>query len=72
MEAEGRFAYGKLRLEGVHIRMGGQPEKCVITLEPLPDGRVHQKIEQSLDGTNWYVWFEGMYVRAAAEPEDEG
>ncbi len=67
IEAEGSFAHGKLRLEGVHTRMGGGSEKCLITLELLPDGRVHQKIEQSHDGTNWYVWFEGMYVR----PRDE-
>ena len=69
METEGSFSYSKLRLEGVHTRMGGQSEKCLITLEPLPDGRVHQKIEQSRDGMNWYVWFEGMYVRVTPEPD---
>ena len=67
IEAGGGFDYGKLRLEGVHSRVGGQSQKCRITLEPLSDGRVHQKIEQSTDGMNWYVWFEALYVRAAPE-----
>ncbi len=69
IEVEGGFDYAKLRLEGVHTSVGGQSEKCRITLEPLPDGRVHQKIEQSPDGMQWYVRFEGMYVRKAPEPE---
>ena len=72
IEAEGGFDYGKLRLEGYHSRVGGQSGKCRITLEPLPDGRVHQKIEQSSDGMNWYVWFEAIYVRPEADPEEEG
>ncbi len=69
IEVEGGFDYGKLSLAGVHTTVGGQSEKCRITLEPLPDGRVHQKIERSPDGMQWYVWFEGMYVRKAPEPE---
>ena len=69
IEVEGGFDYRKLRLEGTNTRMGGQSEHCRIALDPLPDGRVHQKIEQSPDGVNWYVWFEGMYVKKAPEPE---
>ena len=65
IEVEGGFDYRKLRLEGTNTRMGGRSEHCRITLDPLPDGRVHQKIENSPDGRQWYVWFEGMYVRKA-------
>ena len=68
IEVEGGFDYRKLRLEGTNTRMGGQSEYCRITLDPIPDGRIHQKIEQSTDGRQWYVWFEGMYVKKAPDP----
>ena len=69
IEVEGDFEYRRLRLEGTRTRMGGRSEFCRITLDPLPNGRVHQKIEQSPDGKQWYVWFEGMYVKKATQPE---
>jgi tetratricopeptide (TPR) repeat protein len=63
IEMSGRFREGAMRLEGHQLKSDGTIERHRTTLTPLPDGRVHQFIEQSTDdGQTWYVWFEGYYV----------
>ncbi len=68
IEVEGVFDYATLRLEGRFTGMAGVSSHCRVSFHPLADGRVHQKIERSSDGRNWYVWFEGLYVRVPSNP----
>jgi hypothetical protein len=64
IEVEGVFADGVMRFEGVHIYPDGRREAYRMSFTPHNDGSVRQFIEQSKDdGTSWYVWFDGKYVR---------
>ncbi len=72
LQMAGTFTDGAMRLEGAHMYRGGATLPHRTTLTPLPDGRVHQYIEESPDGgATWQVGFDGYYSpRAASAPPD--
>jgi Protein of unknown function (DUF1579) len=56
-------APGSVRFQGSVARPAGGAALDRTTLTPLPDGRVRQVIEQSVDGgATWRTW-EGVYTR---------
>ena len=64
---EGVFTDGAMRLEGELIDKAGSKSLYRGTWSPLPDGRVHQFLEQSLDGgKTWNTWFDGYYTRTSS------
>jgi tetratricopeptide (TPR) repeat protein len=61
---EGEYKDGAMHLEGELIEQSGKKSLYRGTWTPLPDGRVHQFLEQSLDGgKTWNTWFDGFYSR---------
>ena len=62
-----RYPDGGLRFQG-EIVSDGSVVLDRTTLTPLPDGRVRQVIERSIDGgMTWTTGFDAMYVRADAK-----
>lgn len=60
----GVTAGGDMVLEGAARGPNGQPARGRMTFTPLPDGRVHQHWEQSVDsGVTWRTTFDGYYAR---------
>jgi hypothetical protein len=60
----GAFQNGSITLQGYRLTPEGQSviERCIWS--PLPDGRVHQYWDSSLDGgKTWKEHFEGFYSR---------
>ena len=58
------FGDGGVRFQGDLPRADGSFVLDRTTLSPLPDGRVRQVIEQSVDGgKTWVVGFDGYYSR---------
>jgi hypothetical protein len=64
---EGRFANGRMRLEGTRPGdEGGPPVQHRVEWTALPDGRVRQHWLSSRDGgRSWTDVFDGYYERAA-------
>jgi tetratricopeptide (TPR) repeat protein len=61
---EGEFKDGAMRLQGQLIQRDGKKTLYRGTWTPLPDGRVHQFLEESVDGgKTWNTWFDGFYQR---------
>ena len=59
----GDFRDGAMRFEGEHVLRSGKKALSRMSLTPLPNGHVHQFIEESEDGgVTWSVWFEGDYA----------
>jgi len=55
---------GMLLVGTIHTVANGQTLPFRGLWTPLPDGRVRQYFEQSLDdGETWSAWFEGFYTR---------
>jgi hypothetical protein len=64
LQLDGELKAGRMVLEGTRPRQDGSMVRHRITWEPLPDGRVRQLWETSLDvGQSWNVAFDGLYVR---------
>jgi hypothetical protein len=64
IEVAGEFTDGAMRFGGEHVYPDGRREAFRMRFTPQADGSVRQFIEQSKDeGTTWYVWFDGRYVR---------
>ncbi len=54
---------GVVRMEGWRADRSGAWVRSRMTLTPVGDGRVEQRIEESPDGgATWRVYFEGTYV----------
>lgn len=73
---EGERRGGAVRFQGRVTSADGTERLSRAVLEPLPDGRVRQRIERSDDGgATWTEYFHGIYepVEGAAVPQpDEG
>lgn len=73
---EGERRDGAVRFQGRVTSADGTERLSRAVLEPLPDGRVRQRIERSEDGgSTWAEYFHGIYepVEGAAVPQpDEG
>ena len=65
---EGAIRDGAMVLTGTRPRtlQSGATALDRITWTPLPDGRVHQLWEMSLDGGEWQPYFDGYYSRGIA------
>jgi hypothetical protein len=61
---EGAAVDGSIVMSGTTVS-GGVTRNNRLTWLKLPDGRVHQKWEASLDGTAWRPFFEAWYRRSA-------
>jgi hypothetical protein len=62
---EGRFENGVMRLEGQRPGdKAGEVQRHRITWTPLPDGKLRQLWESSVDGTTWKPVFDGLYAPA--------
>lgn len=57
-----RLDDGSVRFQGVVPSPNGGSWLDRTTLTPLPEGRVRQRIETSVDGEAWQVRFEAVYV----------
>ena len=60
---EGGLRDGKMQLQGDRINGEGKTVTDRITWTPLPDGRVRQHWQATLDGENWQDVFDGYYQR---------
>ncbi len=61
-----KFADGGVRFRGEIPLPDGRKRLDQTTLTPLPDGRVHQVIEQSPDGGDtWRTVYDAYYTRTA-------
>lgn len=67
MDLRGGLVDGSMILEGtVHYYRAGNTTPMRGTWTPLPDGRVRQHFEHSIDdGATWTTWFDGYYRKAA-------
>lgn len=62
----GQWREGKMQFEGHMATIKGEKTLSRMTIEPLSDGRVHQKIVRSFDdGKTWSTYFDGHYERIA-------
>jgi|GEM_PF-502128 len=60
----GQFSKGSMRLSGSTHQSRGQTNLERVSFTLLPDGRVRQFAERSLDnGTTWKIYFEGFYKK---------
>lgn len=66
LQLSGGWEEGQMRLRGetIEAQRPGQRRLERITWQPLPDGAVRQRWEQSADGgQTWQVVFDGRYLR---------
>ncbi len=61
LHLDGKFADGKMVLEGQHTDAKGKTLKHRITWTPIPAGGLRQVWETSEDGATWSVAFDGLY-----------
>ncbi len=61
---EGEIRDGAIHFEGENVGSDGTKALQRVILKPLPDGKLHHRIEQSSDGgKSWSIWFDGTYTR---------
>jgi len=61
---EGKFADGRMTLEGMNVDNAGHPQRQRITWQETAPGRVRQLWETSKDGgATWTTSFDGRYVK---------
>ena len=67
---EGGIVDGAMRFTGRFVEVDGKTLRSRMSLTPLTEGRVRQRIEHSDDGgESWRVWFDGLYVPSAGAEE---
>ncbi|MCA9062213.1 MAG: hypothetical protein KDA96_04120 [Planctomycetaceae bacterium] len=68
----GTVADGKLDMTGTATNAAGVVTHMRMTLQQQPDGRLRQKIEQSVHGNDdWITFFDGVYTRQLTPNEAE-
>lgn len=63
LQLDGRLENGAMVLMGERPDTAGRPILQRITWTPLPDGRVRQLWETSIDAYTWAAVFDGFYSR---------
>jgi hypothetical protein len=64
IDLEGNLQGAAMHLTGRYVRADGRESQLRGSWTPLPDGRVHQRFEESTDGgATWTLWFDGYYSR---------
>ena len=67
LEASGRWEDGAMRFAGERKMRDGQVRRHRMVFTPMEGDRVRQRIEESADGEEWVVVFDGLYVRAGSD-----
>src|SRR5260370_14003277 len=70
LKFEGEYKDGAMRYTGSTPKANGHTRLERLTFTPLPEIRVHQVWDQSIDGgKTWTVAFDGVYVPRSKTPE---
>ena len=70
---DGGFKDGKMVLEGEQKQPDGKPMRNRIAWTPMPDGRVEQRWDSTVDGgKTWQLQFDGIYARRSAGGSGSG